>query len=143
FNLQASSLFRWAWTFKEIRLAGLQLNWERFAPGDDRFGRLIDSFPVAENAEAETEARPLPRLVIEKLQVSNAGILLTDHLEYGTFGVTLGPIDAEVSHLTTLPDESGQQQVRIHTASGGEIAWQGSLQLAPLQSAGNVTVQGR
>ncbi len=143
FNLQASSLFRWAWTFKEIRLAGLQLNWERFAPGDDRFGRLIDSFPVAEKAEAETEARPLPRLVIEKLQVSNAGILLTDHLEYGTFGVTLGPIDAEVSHLTTLPDESGQQQVRIHTASGGEIAWQGSLQLAPLQSAGNVTVQGR
>ncbi len=143
FNLQASSLFRWAWTFREIRLAGLQLNWERFAPGDDRFGRLIDSFPVAENAEPEPEARPLPRLVIEKLQVINAGMLVTDHLEHGTFGVTLGPIDAEVSHLTTLPDESGQQQVRIHTASGGEIAWQGSLQLAPLQSAGNVTVKGR
>jgi hypothetical protein len=41
FDLQTSSLFRWAWTFREVRLSGMQINWERFAPGDDRFNQPI------------------------------------------------------------------------------------------------------
>ncbi|MDZ4731152.1 MAG: hypothetical protein SH820_14530 [Xanthomonadales bacterium] len=71
FDLQASSLFRWAWTFKEIRLAGLKINYEHFAPGDDRFGRLIDSFPVAKEAESEVSSAGLPRVVIQRLQSVN------------------------------------------------------------------------
>lgn len=143
FNLQASSLFNWAWTFREIRLAGLQLNWERFAPGDDRFGRLIDSFPEDEDPHQETNQPGLPRLIIHDLQIDDASMLLTDHLEHGKFDIELGPINAEVLNLSTLPDESGQQQVDITTESGGEIAWQGNLQLTPLQSSGKVTVKGR
>jgi len=142
-DLQASSLFRWAWTFKEIRLSGLQLNFERFAPGDDRFGRLIDSFPAAEEPPQEVTSQGLPRLLIQKLQINEAAFTLTDHLEHGKFNTQFGPINIEVAGLSTLPDQEGQQQVQIKTHAGGEIAWQGSLQLAPLKSAGKVTINGR
>ncbi len=147
FDLQASSLFRWAWTFKKIRLSGLQLNAERFAPGDERFGRLIDSFPSPEEPETEPEpgitSQGLPRLIIQQLQINEARLQLTDHLEHGTFDTVLGPINIEVLNLSTLPDQSGQQQVSIKTQAGGEIAWQGSVQVSPLQSAGKVSVNGR
>lgn len=143
FNFQASSLFRWAWTFKEIRLSGLQLNWERFAPGDDRFGRLIGSFPAEEEPTTEVTSKGLPRLIIQRFQLSDARVLVTDHLAHGKFDVPLGPINLEVVNLSTLPNDSGQQQANIRTRSGGEIAWQGSLQLSPLQSKGKVSVKGR
>ncbi|HET6565090.1 MAG TPA: DUF748 domain-containing protein, partial [Xanthomonadales bacterium] len=143
FNLQASSLFRWAWTFREIRLDGLQVNWERFAPDDDRLGRLIDSFPKPEETEPEPEPQGLPRLVIQQLRINDAGLLVTDHLEHGIFDISLGPINVEANNLSTLPDQSGQQQVQIATQSGGVIAWQGNLQLSPLHSEGTVTVEGR
>ncbi len=143
FDLQTSSLFRRAWTFKEIHLTGLQLNWERFSPGDDRFGRLIDSFPVAQEPAPELTSPGLPRLIIQKLQINDAGVLLTDHLDHGKFDTVLGPINLEVQNLSSLPNDSGQQQAHIKTPSGGEIAWQGSLQLSPLQSMGKVSVKGR
>lgn len=143
FDLQTSSLWRWAWTFKEIRLSGLQLNAERFAPGDERFVRLIDSFPPAREPADEVISQGPPRLIIQKLQISAGRVQLTDHLAYGTFDTVLGPINAEVLNLSTLPDQSGQQQVHIKTRAGGEIAWQGSLQLSPLKSAGKVSVSGR
>jgi hypothetical protein len=145
FNLQASSLFRWAWIFKEIRLSGLQLNAERFGPGDERFGRLINAFPAAEEPEPEPEEGPqaLPRAVIQQLAVNDARLQFTDHLGHGTFDTVLGPINVGISNLSTLPDQSGQQQVNIKTRAGGEIDWQGSLQLSPLKSSGNVNVNGR
>lgn len=143
FDLQTSSLFRWAWTFKQIRQTGLKVNWERFAPGDYRFGRLIDSFPVEEEPETEVSSAGLPRVVIQQLQISDAHTQLTDHLAYGTFTTELGPINITATNLSTLPDQSGQQQVHITTGAGGEIAWQGSLQLSPLLSRGQVTVKGR
>ena len=40
-NLQLSSLFRWAWTFREIRLAGAYFFFERFNPDDSRLSRLL------------------------------------------------------------------------------------------------------
>jgi hypothetical protein len=145
FDLQASSLFRWAWTFREIRLTGLQLNAEQFSPGDERFGRLIDAFPKSEEPEPVPEESPqaLPRLVIQQLVVNDASLQFTDHLEHGTFDTVLGPVNVEISNLSTLPDQSGQQQVSIKTRAGGEIAWQGSVQLSPLKSSGNVNVNGR
>ncbi len=145
FDLQASSLFRWAWTFKEIRLAGLQVNAERFAPGDERFGRLLDSFPPSDESEPEPEltSQGLPRLVIQKLQVIDARLQIKDHLAHGTFDTALGPINVEIRNLSTLPDQSGQQQVQITTQAGGVISWQGSVQLSPLLSQGEVSVKGR
>lgn len=142
-DLQTSSLFRWAWTFKEIRLTGLNINAERFAPGDDRFGRLIDSFPVAEEPETEVSSKGLPRVVIHQLKMDDARLQFTDHLSQGDFTTEFGPINISVENLSTLPDQSGQQQVQITTKAGGKIAWQGSVQLLPFQSRGTVTVKGR
>jgi hypothetical protein len=85
----------------------------------------------------------LPRLLVQKLQINEAAFTLTDHLEHGKFNTQLGPINVEVADFSTLPDREGQQQVQIKTRAGGEIAWQGSLRLAPLKSAGKVTVNGR
>lgn len=40
-NFQLSSLFRWAWTFREIRLVHPYFFFERFNPDDSRLSRLL------------------------------------------------------------------------------------------------------
>ena len=47
-NFQLSSLFRWAWTFAEIRLESPEIFYERFADGDSRLDRLISALAARE-----------------------------------------------------------------------------------------------
>ena len=64
-NFQASSLFRWALTFREIRLDGMYAFYERFSSGDDRLARLLADIERL-NPETETEesSGDLPRLCL-------------------------------------------------------------------------------
>jgi hypothetical protein len=141
-NFQASSLFRWAWTFKEIRLAGLYVHEERFGELDTRFTRLIRSFGEPESTPETTEANGLPRMIIDRFSLRDGRIRLTDRLA-GDFESTLGPINVEVNDLRTLPDHSGQHSVSIRTQQGGHVEWRGSLQALPFASQGHLSVTGR
>jgi hypothetical protein len=143
-NLQLSSLFRWAWTFREVSLDGLDLQLERFAPGDSRLNRLL-----AEQ-EARSEPSPpasessgeLPRLLIHDLTLNSGRIRFSDHVPENPVELEFGPVTVSVNELNTLPDRTGQQAVNVMLPEGARIGWQGSLDLNPLQSAGTLTVEG-
>jgi len=142
-NFQLSSLFRWAWTFREIRLDAPHLRYERFAPGDDRFTRLLadierlDTAPPAPNEEPAA----LPRLLISDLQLNEGRLDVRDHVPGETVVLQAGPVTVDIRELNTLPDRSGQQSVEIRLAEDAAILWQGSLTLAPLASAGQLTLR--
>ncbi len=144
-DFQLSSLFRWAWTFREIRLNGFYLNLERFRPGEDRIGQFTDAFPKdsSEGARDSDQPERLPRIIIQKLQLENGRLELTDHVGDKEFKAEYGPISVMVHDLSTLPDQSGRQQVSISTQAGGTISWSGNLQISPLRSQGSLTMNGK
>ncbi len=143
-NLQLSSLFHWAWTFRELRLLKPFLKLERFRSGDDRVSVFVNALagPEADAEPPAPESAAALRLLVQQLVLSNGQVALADHLPGREFTTVFGPIKIQANALSTLPDQAGQQQVRIATNSGGSIAWNGTLQLSPLRSQGRVTVSG-
>jgi len=141
-NFQLSSLFHWAWTFKAFQLDGLTVNFERFPSGEGRVTRFVTQL-----AKGDAPAPPpkpdesgLPRLIVQQVTITDTNIEYSESGEQGRFETSLGPINVELSNLSTLPDETGRQQVSITTETGGTVAWSGSLELDPLRSEGTFTL---
>ncbi|MEJ2534331.1 MAG: DUF748 domain-containing protein, partial [Gammaproteobacteria bacterium] len=142
-DFQLSSLFRWAWTFKTIRVSGLEMFEERFDTLDTRYLRLIEDLsPPAEEPPAETTDEGPPRLVVHDFQFLDGRLRVLDRTA-GDFAAEFGPISVSMQDLQTLPDRTGAQTATIQTTAGGTIQWQGDIQTVPFASRGSVTVQGR
>ena len=142
-DLQVSSLFRFALTFREVTL-------------DKPFGRLtrqrggtlnIDPLIAAATGEPEVpdpdaEAGGPLRLLIGALSIVDGRIETRDETLATPFTAVIGPIDISVNDLTTLPGRAGLQRVSVATESGTRLEWSGSLELEPLISEGSVTGSG-
>jgi uncharacterized protein involved in outer membrane biogenesis len=142
-DLQVSSLFRFALTFREVTL-------------DKPFGRLtrqpdgsLNVDPLIAAASGEPAA-PIPaadkggplRLLISALSIVDGRIETRDETLATPFTAVVGPIDINVNDLTTLPDRAGLQRVSVATESGTQLEWSGSLELEPLISEGSVIGSG-
>ena len=147
-NFQVSSLFRWAWTFAEIRLTSPQISWERFDDGTSRLDRLLEEINPADKAPQTTADEPvrlapdqLPRLLISSIVLENGHALIRDHLPASPVEMMIGPVNIQVEQLNTLPDQSGRQQVAIQLPGGGTLGWQGSIAMTPLASQGTLVLK--
>ncbi len=157
-NFQLSSLFRWAASFKEIHLIEPVLGAIRYEETRTNFHDLADRWTAsgaagdpgasqpsqtpAEDAAVAGEGPALPRLIIADLRIVRGSIELTDEVPSETFSTVFAPIDLEVTDLSTLPDQQGNQQVVIRTESGAEVAWTGTLTVNPIALAGELRVTG-
>lgn len=141
-NLQVASLFRRALVFREIILERPAVTLVRDAFADTNLGRLMAAAAGPAGADNGTETdQELLRLVIETLQV-DAGVLdLTDKVPATPFNTRLAPINISVNRLSTLPNDQGEQLIRIRTEGDGLIEWAGSLQISPLDSDGRIKLQ--
>jgi len=141
-NFQLSSLFRWAWTFREIRLAGSYFFFERFEPDDSRLGRLVSDLASVNPEDGTEEKNPngLPRLLVYDLKLSDGRAVLKDNVPATPVSLQLGPIDISVQELNTLPDRYGRQSVNIVLPDEASLHWEGSLALAPLDSEGELVL---
>jgi len=142
-NFQLSSIYHWAWTFDEIRIAGLHLEEERFADGSSRLLRLSTDLEASqEKPTSEAQSEQLARVIIHQLVLEDGSIGVTDQLA-GGFQEQFGPVSVTASDLRTLPDHAGENQVSIVTPEGGVISWKGDLSFVPLTSSGQFTVRGK
>lgn len=140
-NFQASSLFRWAWTFKEIRLMGLYIHEERFEGLDTRFTRLGEALRSPEESSDTEDPSGIPRAIIGHFLLSDGRISVIDQTA-GGFESEFGPVNIEINDLRTIPDHSGAQTVSILTRDGDHIEWKGTLQAVPFASKGRLTITG-
>jgi Fe-S-cluster formation regulator IscX/YfhJ len=141
-NLQLSSLYRRAWTFREISLVGPYFLFERFTGGESRLSRLLADFPATDKpAPAAAESGGLPRLLVYTLAITNGKGDLRDNVPSTPFHLAPGPIDIVINELNTLPDRSGRQDVSIALPGNASLSWSGSLSLSPLESTGNLTLE--
>ena len=142
-NLQASSLFRWAWIFSEISLTESYFFFERYDVDDNRLSRILaDAAANDPEQTTQEESGGLPRLLIHSLILKDGNGDLKDNVPPTPFETHLGPINVEIQGLNTLPDQYGQQTVMIKLQKEATLSWQGSLSLSPLDSEGKLVLQG-
>lgn len=139
-NFQLSSLFRWAFTFRDIELEGLRGHFVRRADG----GNNISDLPVlaGEPEAEEADTGVPPRLVIHRFSLDDGALSITDHTRATAFETTLAPIGIELEGISTLPEKSGNYQLVAESDEGARLAWQGELQIQPLLLTGQVDTSG-
>ena len=140
-NFQLSSLFRWAFTFAEIRFDSPEVHLERHAVGTTNFAFLLSDKSTATREPPPADAS-VPRLLVYDLSLNAAELRWNDAVPAEPVATTFGPVDAQVLDLSTLPQGEGRQEVVITTETTGTFSWSGSLQLNPLRSAGRASVDG-
>lgn len=146
-NFQTTSLFYWAWSFKEVHLLGLHSTIERQNETDNTLSTLAQRWQASAEQQ-QTTAPPanandtLPRIRISDIQFSIARINLLDQVPATPFATQLGPIHFGVSDFSTLPNKTGKQQFSFATEQGAKLSWSGNISLAPLASEGSVVIEG-
>jgi hypothetical protein len=143
-NFQLSSLFRWAWTFDEVRIDAPEAFLARDSGGVFNIGFLMPQSAEPEAMDvAETPGETEPaRLLIFSFAVNESVVNWHDEVPSDPVNTRFGPVNIAIAQLNTLPDRAGQQDVLITTETSGTLGWSGSLQLNPLSSAGRASVTG-
>jgi len=142
-NFQLSSLFRWAWTFREFRVDGLEVFVRRGQDGAFNFAFLLNSDPAANTENNEDAASgSQPRLLVSNFSINDCVVNWYDAIPPEPVETQIGPVNIALDDLNTLPDRAGQQTVKITTESSGTMSWSGSLQLNPLRAEGRASIQG-
>ena len=129
-NFQLSSLFRWAWTFSEIKLSAPTANVVRFADGQFNFADLLT------NGDASSSPAAPPPALVQELSITNAVVTFTDHTTPILFHTVYGPTHIELHNLSTRPNEHGTYSMRAKTHEGEAFAWSGSISVRPPESQG-------
>jgi len=140
-DFEASSLLRWAWTFREIRIerpvihaelgADEQLNLVRlFAPRDEKRAEQTPDAP----------GKP-PRLLLQHFAISGGGFRFTDRTLQPAAVASFDPIQFEIHDVSTLPGHDGEHRLRARLPGGGDLQWQGRLSLSPLDTSGSIQLK--
>ena len=141
-NFQLSSLFRWAWTFDEIRFDTPELFLSRDDSGALNLASLPRHVAAPEPAAEPDKETGIPRLLIHEFSINDANVDWRDALPREPVATVFGPVSVRIAGLNTLPDRAGEQEVVITTETQGTLSWSGSLQLNPLASSGRAMVRG-
>jgi hypothetical protein len=147
-NFQLASLFRWAWSFDEIHLIRPVFTFDRINETQTNLSVLGDKWAATAEAPAEDPEpaqpgeNPIPRLRIADLRIVEGHVTVIDQTQTEPFSTDLSPIDLEVAELSTLPDQSGRQQVTVRTESGARVTWTGSLSVNPVSLSGDMELEG-
>lgn len=139
-DLEASSLLRWAWTFREIRIEKPVINVDLDADENLNLARVLAS--LQKNAPEKKEpAGELPRLLLQHFAMSGGVFRFTDHTLQPAARTQVDPINFEINDVSTLPDHSGEHQLSARLPDGGSLHWQGRLSLSPIESSGSIALK--
>lgn len=136
-DFELSSLLRWAWTFSEIALDGLDLRVDIAPDGTLNLATLAESFPKSEAPPAEHP----PRLLLQYVALNRGSITFTDRSFPEPATALVGPLDLEMRDISTLSDRRGPHTVSGTLPGGATLSWRGEMSLRPLVSQGEVDLR--
>lgn len=110
--------------------------------GSLNFARLIADATKNRPPDETPKDEPLPRLIIDKLEVDRAGIDFTDERRSQPFTSRIDPVAVVLTDLNTLPDREGRQIIVARTPDGEALKWEGEFTLSPIHSQGTVALTG-
>ena len=139
-NFQLSSLFRWAYTFSEIRFTEPEgfikiqpdgtLNWATLVPPTK-----------SQQAETDVETELVP-VVIHELNIENARLDFTDLSRPTSFEESVFPINISLKNFTTQRERHGLHNFTASLGKGGTLSWEGTVSVNPIRSRGSIAMQG-
>lgn len=140
-DFELASLFRWAWTFKDIRLEGLELLIDKDPEGRINLAALAESFPKGEEPPAAEDDRPV-RLLLSHVALSDGAITYSDRSVSKPASTTLKPLALELHNIATLPERNGTYALSFELPGGGSVYHQGDIALQPFAAQGVLSMQG-
>ena len=137
-NLQADSLFRFAWHLSDIRLHKPYVQFEILKDGKFNWADLL--------AKLNQDAQPsttMARVVIDHLQIEQGRVHYAEKNRIDPYATELTPLSLELGQFSTLPEDRGDYLLAAElTGHGGILRWKGDVGVNPLASAGTIDIQG-
>jgi uncharacterized protein involved in outer membrane biogenesis len=137
-DFELKSLFKWAWTFGQVRLEGPHVNAVIAKDGALNLAQLA---PPAEVPPPPEKDEGLPRLIIEEISLDQGQIDFTDRRQSKPASLTLTPLQLRINNLTTLPAQEGLNTVTATSTDGETFQWTGSISLNPVTTQGKFVVE--
>jgi len=137
-NLQASSLFRWAFTLKEVNIRAPYVAMRRFEDGGINLLELKDD--LAETVDLSDEAFGLPRAILQEIRITGGRVELEDLAREEPLLWELGPAELALSEISTIPDGLGTNDIALGLPEGGTIRIMGSVVIEPFGVEGSLSV---
>ena len=134
-NFQASSLFRWAWTFKEIRLVKPFGEVILLKDGRLNFANMLEPAP---DAPLKPPSKSIPRINVFSLEVTNGFVAVEDRTRRSLFRTEYRPINLSLKEFSTRPNSDTPYSFRAESDAGRSITWAGDLTVQPLRSSGHL-----
>ncbi len=137
-DFQLSSIFRGAWTFREVSIEGPMANIIRAADGQFNFANLLTN---ATPTEPKPTPKELPHVLVGNLVVTNAVLNVTDHTRAAPFRMSIGPTWFALEDFTTHHEKGAPYQLLATTGDGERFEWIGDFSMNPLRSAGEFSLR--
>ncbi|OOO02797.1 MAG: hypothetical protein USCGTAYLOR_00972 [Chromatiales bacterium USCg_Taylor] len=139
-DFELESLFRWAWTFADIRLEGWSADLMIDREGRLNLVKIAAALP--ESDEPSPPAENPPRLLLKHMALTGGSVKFTDRSKSTPVTETVSPIDLEFDAISTLPENRGSHVVSAKLANGGVVKWKGHVSFNPILSEGEVRLEG-
>jgi uncharacterized protein involved in outer membrane biogenesis len=139
-DFELSSLFRWAWTFADIRIERPSIYVEIQHNGHLNMADLADSLPQSEDPPPSDD-RP-PRLLLQHVKVSDGSFTFSDLSDRTPAAATFSPVNLEFKEISTLPERTGPYAAKVELPGGGTVGWRGELALQPIFFEGELSMAG-
>jgi uncharacterized protein involved in outer membrane biogenesis len=139
-DFELSSLFRWAWTFADIRIERPSLHVEIRQDGRLNLAALSESLPKSKDSPTQ-DGRP-PRLLVQHAKVIDGSFTFSDRSHLTPATETFAPLNIEFKNISTLRNREGPYTIRANLPGGGTIDWSGEVSLQPVFSQGRLSVSG-
>ncbi len=135
-NIQISSVFKGGLVVKEIILVGPYARVVRTTPTELNVFDLLPP-PDPERAKAVLEPFTVPKVWIELLEVTNGKVEAIDQVPEGEFSAVFSPINFSINQFSTLGDEGNEMEFNAIALNGGQVSWQGTVDVPSLSSSGS------
>ena len=139
-NFQLSSIFRWAFTFKDIHLVAPDGQIKVLPDGSLNFSDIIAKLNQAEPASDESTS--IPPVFIVRLQIEEGRINITDQSLPTPYEETFYPIQVNLENFTTIKESGSPYAFTAATGKGGKLTWEGDFSVSPLRSQGRFVLTG-
>lgn len=137
-NLQASSLLRWAFTLKEVRIEKPYVALRRFEDGGINVLEVKEKLDTT--MDLSDEAFGLPRALLGQININDARFDLEDRAREEPLLWPGGPAQLVLSEISTIPDELGTNDIAIGLWAGGTIRITGSVVVEPFGLEGALSI---
>jgi len=138
-DFELKSLFKWAWTFRQVSLEGPHVN---AVIAKDGALNLAGLAPPSEAPPKPPEKdNGPPPLIVEALSIDQGQVDFTDRRQSKQASITLKPLQLQIKNLTTLPGQEGPKSITATLNDGGTLQWTGEIGLNPVVTQGSFAIE--